>query len=331
MITLISNPINIRYLTGLEISSGIVLLSGKKIELFTDGRYLEVAKSTSKKISIHDIANLQKRLKKAKKAAFEAQHVTVSRLKRWKRLFKGTKLIPLENIIEKRRRIKNKEELMNIKKACAITDKIMDRIPKMLKTSIKESDVSRKIESLAYDLGAEEMAFDSIVAFGKNSSRPHHKPTNYKLRKGDIVQIDIGVKVNGYCSDCSRVFFTSKKTEEQKRVFDLLIKTVIETTGLAKAGALNSSLDKAARNMLKKEDYEKYFIHSLGHGVGLEVHEKPSISQRGNKMKLLENEVITIEPGIYFPGKWGMRIEDTILARQAKGYRMTNSPYNAKI
>ncbi|MBT3835391.1 aminopeptidase P family protein [Candidatus Peribacteria bacterium] len=325
MLQIISNPINIRYLTGLNISAGIIVLSGKKIELFTDSRYLEIAKSAPKKISVHNIDNLSKRLKKAKKVRFESEDITVSRLNRWKKLFKGTKLIPAEEIIEKIRRRKSNEEIKNIKKACAITDEIMKKIPRMLKPGIKESKLSWKIESLAHELGAESMSFDSIVAFGKNSSKPHHKPGNSKLKKGDVIQIDIGVKVNGYCSDCSRVFFASKPTDKQKQVFDLLSKTVTEVTKLTKTGCTNISLDKAARKILG--EYEEYFIHSLGHGVGLEVHEGPSISQKAKKVKLLENEVITIEPGIYFPGKWGMRIEDTVVVGTKNGKRLTKSCY----
>jgi len=147
------------------------------------------------------------------------------------------------------------------------------------------------------------------------------------------VQIDMGIKVDGYCSDCSRVFFTGKPTKEQKKVFDLLLLIVKETTKMAKPGALNTKIDKCARDALTEEGYGDLFLHSLGHGIGLEVHEGVNLSSKlvgGRRaMPLFSNEVVTTEPGVYFAGKWGMRIEDTVVVTRGGGKRLTKMPYSA--
>ena len=338
-------------------TAGVMLLHGKKRLLFVDGRYSEKAEKESyKNVKVLPVDDLNKTIKRFKQVRFEADDLTVSHLKRWRKRFRGTKLVPSSGVVEEMRRVKKPDEIKAVQKACKITDEVMKRIPKLLKGScvgkkgklrrgvacnaptefsvaapITERSLAWKIEKLSHELGAESMAFETIVAFGSHTSRPHHRPTNKKLKKGDIIQIDMGVKVNGYCSDCSRVFFTGKPTEEQKKVFDLLCKTVKKCEKRAKPGVTNHSLDKLARGMLKDDGYDKYFTHGLGHGVGLEIHEGARISLRAELQKLKNNEVITIEPGIYLPGKWGMRVEDTILVTKNGGRRMTKSVLHSVI
>jgi Xaa-Pro aminopeptidase len=157
------------------------------------------------------------------------------------------------------------------------------------------------------------MAFETIVAFGENTSKPHHHPTERKLKKGDIVQIDMGVKINGYCSDYSDVYFTSPATPEQKIALSALKKAAKTAKKLVKEGISNRLLDQTARRILKTYGYDKEFSHALGHGVGLEIHEGVTLSSKAPVMKLKKNEVITIEPGLYFEGKWGMRVEETVV------------------
>ncbi|MDP6561596.1 MAG: M24 family metallopeptidase, partial [Candidatus Peribacteraceae bacterium] len=141
----------------------------------------------------------------------------------------------------------------------------------------------------------------------------HHHPTSRKLKKGHIVQIDVGAKVNGYCADQSKIFFTAKKTPLQKKVYSALDRAKSESIKAIKPGVTNHKLDQIARSILKKEGLEQYFTHSLGHGVGLDIHEGASLSQKAKKTKLLKNEIITIEPGVYIPGKFGMRLEDEVI------------------
>lgn len=165
----------------------------------------------------------------------------------------------------------------------------------------------------AHELGAEGMAFPSIVAFGKNSSRPHHHPTSQKLKKGDLVQIDIGAKYNNYCSDRSVVFFTKKPTPVQQKAFSAVYEAKEKAKRAVKKGASTQTLDRIARDVLKKYGMEDAFTHSLGHGVGLDIHEGVTLSSRAPDKKLLKGEVITIEPGVYFEGKFGIRLEDMVI------------------
>ncbi len=323
---LVSNLVNLRYITNVEMTFGMLLFVGNKRSLFVDSRYIEKAKKeASRGITVLPIDDLEKHVRKIKSLLFEADDVTVSRLQRWKKRFRGTRLIPSMGVVEEMRRMKSWDEIRAIRRACKITDHVMKKIPHMLKVGRTEKQVAWEIEKLAHELGADAMSFDTIVGFGPHTARPHHSPTHRKLTKRDIVQIDMGVKVDGYCSDCSRVFFVGKASEEERKVFNLLAKTVKETTQQVKAGMTNHALDRYARTMLGS--YEPYFTHGLGHGVGLEIHEGMSLSKKAGKQVLKTNEIITIEPGIYLPGKWGMRIEDTILVTKNGSERLTKAPF----
>lgn len=335
---LVTNLVNIRYVTGLAMSAGTLLLRRKKATLYVDGRYLEKAKrDCARGIRVKDVDSITADLKEVRHCGFESHDVTVARLKRWKRQFPRTMFLPTEGGVEHFRRTKSPAELRAIRRVCRITDRILTAVPRILRVGSREKDVSWEIEKYARQLGADGMAFETIVAFGRNSSLPHHRAGPTKLRKGDIVQIDMGVKVRGYCSDCSRVFFTKPPTEEQKRIYGLLCNIVKECTSSAKAGMTNRTLDKRARVMLRSEasrsirpkaatTLDHLFLHSLGHGIGLEIHEGVNLSAKAKKVtKLLPNEVITIEPGVYFAGRWGMRIEDTVVVTRKKGRRLTHA------
>ena len=344
---LVTNLVNIRYLSGVELTAGYLLLRSRSKILFVDGRYSEKAEATAKKgIRIQPIGALGKWLKPYKRIRFEADDVTVSRLTRWEKRYRKIRFVPSEGVVEELRRKKMKREIEAIREACNVTDKVIRKIGRGLarQAPTTEKQLAWEIQKLSHDLGADAMAFDTIVAFGNHTSRPHHSPTDRKLKKGDLIQIDMGVKVDGYCSDCSRVFFTANPTKEQWQVFRLLQSVVADCTRLAKAKATNHMLDKKARDLIrtgydpyqmtsfitkmtKEKTLDEYFTHGLGHGLGLEIHEGARLSTRADRQSLKESEVITIEPGLYFPGKWGMRIEDTVLVRKSFGERLTKSPY----
>ncbi len=217
--------------------------------------------------------------------------------------------------MEKLRQVKTTEELKSIQEACAITKKILKHIPELLVPGITERQVAALIVSRALEIGAEGLAFETIVGFAEHTSRPHHHPTEKKLKKGDLVQIDMGVKVNGYCSDYSRIYFTGPKTAKQTKAENALQKAKKAAEKLVKKGVDVRMLDRTARAVLQTYGFDKEFSHSLGHGLGLDIHEAPTISGKAPKHLLQKNEVITIEPGLYFPGEFGMRIEDTIIVR----------------
>ncbi len=309
---LVSSPTNVRYLSGAP-DGGLLLVLPMKYILLADSLSLESAKA-----GVYDDVKVLGEvettlLQKIPHCGIESEDVTIARLARWKRKFKSTKFVQTDDIVEEFRRSKDSTELKKMNRAHRITKEILRRIPASLRGGIREDQLAWKIETWARELGAEGMAFPSIVAFGQNTSRPHHIPTNRKLVKGDIVQIDIGAKYQGYCSDRSDVFFTGKPTLEQKKAYVAVFEAKEKAKAAVKVGASTKKLDSIAREVLKKYKLDQYFIHSLGHGVGLDIHEGARLSSHAGDQKLLKNEVITIEPGVYFPGKFGIRLEDMVV------------------
>ncbi len=312
---LISDLTNIRYITGLSLSAGIILVTQKAFHLYVDARYTELAGSKQgKQLIVRDRSLLQKDLTRIKRCGFEGQHVTVATLQRWKKLMKKTTFISTDGGVEYFRRQKDSTEIRCIKKATAITQELMSMIPRLLKPGITERGVAWILEMRARELGAEKFSFEPIVAFGPHTSRPHHRAGDRKLKKGDLVQIDIGVFYKGYSSDMSRVFATGPLSKQQKETLDLVQKAYDTVMKQVKVGARVNELDAIVRDIFKECGLEKHFTHALGHGVGLEVHEGVTLAPRDDR-KLLKGEVIAIEPGLYFEGKFGVRIEDLVIVK----------------
>lgn len=311
---LVSNLMNIRYLTGMQVSAGLLWVTNKGAVLFVDARYSEMAsKRAETDITIAAPQELSTRLAASTSIGFESDDVTVERLGAWKKKLKNKRLVQTKGLIEGLRRQKDPEELRAIKHACRITKHVLSRVPTLLRLGITERELSHALYCDCVKQGAMCMAFETIVAFGENTSRPHHHPTNRILKKGDLVQVDMGASVEGYCSDYSRVFFTDEALPAQKKAYRALKEAKKSAEKLLRPGVLTTTLDREARRVLKLHGFEKEFTHSLGHGLGLDIHEGVTLSERARPMKLLRNEVITIEPGLYFEGEWGMRIEDTIV------------------
>ncbi len=296
-------------------SAGYMLITPRQFIVYADDRYFATMKKRAVGCVVRPPTDIKSDMKTVRSCAFEAEDVTVARLARLKKAFRGTTFIPSIDVIEQYRRAKNAFELRSIRKACRITKKILQDIPRLLTPRISEAELSRKITEIACRYGAECMAFDTIVGFGENTANSHHRPTQRRLKKGDMVQIDMGVKINGYCSDYSRVYFTGPLSANQKKVWRALRQAKKSAINLVKAGASIHALDKQARRILKQYGFGPEFNHALGHGVGLDIHEGVTISQKRKDMRLLRSEVITIEPGLYFPGEWGMRLEDTVIVR----------------
>jgi Xaa-Pro aminopeptidase len=312
---IITTSVHVRYLTGLHIGESDLLVTKKGFILLVPSLELEAAqKNAPKNVDVVLSSNAAHLLKKIPNCAFEEDEVSVSRLKRWKKMFPETLFKGSKGIVEHYRRTKDADELRSILKANVITEKILAKIPSQLKAGITEQKLSWIIECWARIQGAEKMGFETIVAFGEHTSRPHHKPTTKKLKKGDLVQIDMGVVVDGYTSDRSAVYFTGKPTEKQKKVLSALQEAKNAGIEAIANGVACSEPDRIARDILKKYGFEKEFMHSLGHGVGLEVHEGVSLSSR-SKDTFMEHEVVTVEPGVYFEGKWGMRLEDMVIVQ----------------
>jgi Xaa-Pro aminopeptidase len=311
---LVSNLTNIRFLTGVPLSSGVLLVDRKRMTLFTDGRYLEMASQKAYRgITLANVADLEHAMRSVRSCAVEQSDLTLDRFIRWKRNFKNTKFVQTSCLIEGFRRSKDSDEIHAFRRAQRITREIMRRVPGLLRRPMREIDVAWQIQAWAHELGADGMAFDSIVAFGTHTSRPHHRPTTRLLRKGHIVQIDCGARYGGYCADQSAVFFTGKPTPLQRRVYAAVCEAKDAAIAAIKPGVTVRTLDSVSRTVLKRYGLEQYFCHALGHGVGLEIHEGVTLSQKAKDVPLLKNEIITIEPGVYIPGRFGMRVEEEIV------------------
>lgn len=305
---------SIRYLTDVELSSGVLLVTSRAMTLFTDGRYLEVAKGGRYRgIVVRDVRGLPSAIQRIRRCGFEAQQVTVERLRRWKREFLNTKFVHTVGVVEEFRRTKDAEELRRFRRAQRITRLLLRRVRRHLRPGVTERNVAEKLRTMAITLGADGLAFDPIVAFGHNTSRPHHHPSFKRLRKRDIAQIDVGVRYRGYCADQSAVYFVGQPTKLQRHVYAVVEEAKNAALRAVRAGVTNHELDRIARSVLKRHGFEKYFVHALGHGVGLEIHEGPSLSLRATKTTLLSGEIITIEPGVYIPGKFGIRLEEEVI------------------
>ncbi|MBI4232764.1 aminopeptidase P family protein, partial [Candidatus Peregrinibacteria bacterium] len=194
-----------------------------------------------------------------------------------------------------------------------------------LSQPLYEIDLARKIKELGAEFGAEDVSFDPIVGFGKNSSIVHHNPGKTKLKKGDIVLIDMGMKYQGYCSDMTRMIFTAKPSQKQKEIYEIVLKAQMAALKGIRAGISCKKADQLARKIIEDAGYGEQYGHSGGHGIGLDIHEPPSLSKNftGN---LKENSIVTVEPGIYLPGEFGIRIEDMTLVRKKGNINLTKIP-----
>ena len=221
--------------------------------------------------------------------------------------------------------IKDDDELSSIIKACNVTDDCFKHITNYIKPGMTEKQIAKEIENY-YTQNAEGLSFETIVASGENSSKPHAVPTDRKIQEKDIITIDMGCKVNGYCSDMTRTIFVGEPTEEMKKIYDLVLNNQKFALDQYKDGANARQITKMVESNFKLNGgYD--LIHSLGHGVGLEIHELPYMSYRFDTM-LRENMVVTDEPGIYIPGKFGVRIEDTVQITKFGCISLTNSEKN---
>lgn len=312
---LITHLTNVRYLIGFTGTYGFLLV-GKRNYFFTDFRYRGFAEELEKSKTripfkfIELNKDFEKTFKElaGRNLEFEADHLTVQELQSWKKRFKSINFSATKHPIEDLRLFKDKEEIKNLKKSQQINEETLKRVIKLFKNGVTELELAWKIKTIGHDLGAEDISFEPIIAFGPNSATPHHQNTNKKLKMGDVVLVDMGMKYKGYCSDMTRTFFTKKPSAEQEDVYFKVLNAQMDAIKALKAGVKCSKLDQIARKSMGKDTAE-HFGHSLGHGIGLDVHESPSLSSR-SKDTLKENMIVTVEPGIYLPGRFGVRIED---------------------
>ena len=239
----------------------------------------------------------------------------------------GGSILPASECVWKLRMIKDAEEIERIKKSCEITSKCMELAAELLEEGVLESEVKAEVMEEMFKLGAERAAFEIIIASGPKSSLPHGGPGDRSMKKGDVVLVDLGVVYEGYCSDMTRTFYIGSQPEEEvSRIYEVVMdaKSLVQeelTIGLTAA-----SLHEKAYKEISSKGYGDYFIHGLGHGLGIEIHEPPRLSPLGKEV-IMEGMVFTIEPGIYLPRKFGIRIEDTVLVKRDGIEVLTSAPY----
>ncbi len=321
---IIQSPIDLYYLTGLSLSLGSLILSKEECRLFVDGRYIQVALEKSPvRAVMSDKKNIHLFLKKhpAKKVAFDSQHTPYANYEKVKQLFPGSELAAVENILRDLRLIKDSEELEAMRKSAKLLWKGFQALKKKIKAGITETDLALEFEIFCRKQGAEKLAFDPIIAFGPNSAMPHYHPHKVRLKKGQIVLIDIGVTLDSYRSDMTRTLFFGTPDPLLKKWWKIVKESHDAALKICKSGVKLGELDKAARKVMAKEGVEGYYLHSLGHGIGLETHEYPRIKVDGEDKELIlkEGMVITVEPGLYMAGKGGIRYEDTVIVTKS-GY-----------
>ena len=322
---LVSHLPNIRYLCGFTGSSGLLLVEESGSVFFTDVRYDTQAHAEVKgaKVVIARQAVLSAAadriaaLRGKQVIAIEADHVTVSDRKRLNDLLPThLRLKNASSLVERARMVKDEDELAVIRSAVNLGAKLFDRALEVMRPGVKESDVAAEMEYAARRAGAEEMSFSTIIASGERSALPHGRASDKPIKPGGFAVCDFGVILDGYCSDQTRTVWVGSVSEDARVGYEAVLEAQLAAIAAVRPGVSVGEVDGAARKVLRKRGLGRYFTHSTGHGVGLEIHEAPRLAA-GQKAVLQPGMVITIEPGVYFPGKWGVRIEDmvTVTAR----------------
>jgi Xaa-Pro aminopeptidase len=322
---LVTSPPNVFYLTGLASSNAAVLLpaDGPAV-LATDSRYAEAAARDCPDIELvterlvePGLAVLAGR-RGAATLAFEAQEMTVERHAALRELAGVPRLVPLGRAIEELRTVKDEAEIELLRRACAITGAALAQVLGLVAPGRTEREIAVALERAMVDHGADGPAFASIVASGPSGAIPHHAPGERRLERGDLVTIDCGARLHGYHADMTRTVALGPPAAWQREIYELVAAAQLAGVAAAVPGADVIAVDAAARDLIDAAGYGDHFQHGLGHGVGLEVHEAPIIGY-GRTGTLMDRVPVTVEPGIYLPGRGGVRIEDTLVVRAGAG------------
>lgn len=331
---LISNPYNMRYLSGFCGGTGYLYLSREKQVVLTDSRYTTAAMQEASGYHIIEVSGTKDYYKavyallleeKVKCMGFEAQQMTYNGYLEWTKNLKGIELVPLKDEFTSLRSVKEDWEIERLREAEAIGDRAFKKILNIIKPGMTELSVAAHLEFIMKQEGAEALSFDTIVASGINSSMPHAVPTNKVIEAGDFITMDFGCIYRGYCSDMTRTVVMGKADNKQKEIYEVVRSAQQKALDFIKAGYKGKEADKVARDEIKKAGYGKYFGHGLGHGVGLYIHEEPRLSPSEENV-IRAGMVETVEPGIYIPDFGGVRIEDMVVVTDEGIINLTNSP-----
>ncbi|MBL5864587.1 M24 family metallopeptidase [Heyndrickxia sporothermodurans] len=327
---LITSPYNRRYMTNFTGTAGVVLISETKALFITDFRYVEQAAKQAQDFEIiqhkgivHEEIAQQLTALGIKKLGFEQDYVNYSDYILYEKSF-SVELVPVSSLIENLRLIKTESEIKILKEAADIADAVFKHILDYIKPGVTELEVSNELEFFMRKAGATSSSFNTIVASGTRSALPHGVASDKVIEKGDFVTLDYGALHKGYVSDITRTVAVGKPLDKLKEIYDVVLESQLLAMENIKPGMTGIEADAIARNYISERGYGEYFGHSLGHGIGLEVHEGPALSVRSD-IVLRPGMVVTVEPGIYLPGIGGVRIEDDTLITEDSNEKLTHS------
>lgn len=329
---LISQPDNRRYLSGFTGSAGMLLISSDRAILATDFRYYEqvgrqapdyeLAKITTKPTDL--LPELLAELG-VKRLGFEAQHLTVDQLHEWSQAVEDIAWVPLKGTVEKLRAVKDEGELEALRRSTALTDAAFAHLLDVIRPGMTEREAAWEIEAHMRTHGASAVAFPPIVGAGPSGAMPHARPGDHEIQPGEPIVIDIGCIVDGYCSDMTRTFCLGEPSEKYLEVWNIVLQAQQAALHGIHAGMTGSEAHALAADVIGTAGYGDYFGHGLGHGVGLVIHENPRASRLWGDT-LEAGMSLTVEPGIYLPGEFGVRIEDLVIIRDGGVENLTRTP-----
>jgi Xaa-Pro aminopeptidase len=313
---LVTDLVNVLYLTGLDSSNAALLVEPDRARLFTDFRYIESARAiegveavqTRRAVFGWLCENLSGRF------GFEANVLPWSYVEQLQEA--GIDLVPREGLVEQLRAVKDEGELETFRQACAITDRMFERLVSEVSfVGRRERDVAWDITRLYHEEGADEQAFEAIVGSGPTGARPHARAGDRVIGEGELVVIDTGCKVGGYQSDYTRTLATGELDSQMREAYDVVLAAQLAGLDAIRAGMSGVDVDAAARGVIEASDFAGTFGHGLGHGLGLDVHEAPRLSTESSDT-LAAGNVVTVEPGVYLEGRFGIRIEDDVIVTE---------------
>lgn len=322
----VTDPVDLYYLSGIKLSLGTIVISKKKATLIVDSRYFEKCqKEACLPVFLTAPGVVANELSGYKKIGFSSESLTYSAFTKLQQEVSGT-LVPLEYPMQQIRAIKEPGEVALLEKAIDLCYKGFDLVISCLQKGVTEESIAKKLEIFWLTEGGDGLSFDSIIAFGKNSSMPHYRSGSTVLKPKDIVLVDIGVVVNGYASDMTRTFFFGKPDPRLEKIYDIVLAAQEKSIKAVKPDVSCAKLYEVSKKAIEKAGFGDKYLHGLGHGIGLETHEYPALKTISKSISLKPGMCITIEPGIYLPELGGVRIEDMVLVTK-DGHRNLTSAY----
>lgn len=329
---LVTFPPHLRYLSGFTGSTGACYVTPRSLHFFTDGRYAEQITREVRGGWKHHVAETSGTLfqlvrdsgavRGGARVGFDGNTILYQEFRTLKKLFPAAKFLPKADVVEPIAAVKDEGEIRAIRQAVEITDRTFADVLPLIRPGVRESDIAAEISYLQRRHGAEKDAFETIAVSGTRSALPHGHPTRKKIAKGELLTLDFGCVVDGYHSDLTRTVGVGRLPAEAKKIYAVVLEAQLTAIEAARAGMKTKDLDARARAVIGMAGYDRHFRHSLGHGIGLQIHEPPRISVQSRSV-LEEGNVVTIEPGVYVPGLGGVRIEDDVVIGR-NGCRVLN-------